>query len=175
MNHNPDPILILSVAKADGTPIDAPLFAAIHVTETLVDRLTTLSRLCKENHLAWLATYHLDPPVFWDIAAHGLIEITTVWHIAGEAHYAELIARRPSAEGSYGLSETIGETPLVDLSEFGNLREQGYFIDFREHQGREAASSEPFALAVIEQMKARGLWPAHADLAASGLAPTGKP
>jgi hypothetical protein len=169
----PDPILILSVAKPDGTPIEAPLFAAVHVTQSLVTRLSKLSRLCKTHRLMWLATDHVDPPVFWDVAAHGLIDVTTTWHTVGDIHYAELSARSPLAGGSHSLAEVIGVTTMVDLSECEHLRAQGYVIDFRQHEGHEEAVGEPFASAVVRQMKASGLWPAHADLAASGLAPAG--
>lgn len=160
----PNPILILSVAAPDGTPIRATLFAAVSVTHALTTRLAKLSRLCKANKLAWLATEQVEPPVFWNVAAHDLIDPTTTWHTVDDMHYAQLMARRPRAGGGHGLPEVIGETPLIDLAEFKRLRAAGYVIDFREHDTHEEATGEPFASAVVEQMKACGLWPQTAHL-----------
>lgn len=162
-----DPVMMLGVARLDGTPIDSPLFAAVSVTEELLTRLRLLTDLCGAHRIDWLMTETLTPPVYWDQAPGDplgpLTDITTQWHVLGTLHYAELTARRPLPGGGYGLPEVIGQTPLVDIVEYESLQARGYIIDFREHERHDEVIGTPFVLAVYRRMMETKLWPEMLD------------
>lgn len=156
MSKRRDPTLFLGVSDLAGTPLDTPLFAAVHVTHRLVVRLRQLSRLCRTGRIAWLATREIDSPVYWDVTEDQMTETTTTWHVVGEEHYAELTARR-AVPGGYGCLEFIGQTALVSLSELANMREQHMIVDFRDCGGRDEVNEEPFAMTVMQRVRTLGL------------------
>ena len=171
MSKTVNPTLILSVADLNGTSLETPLFAAIHVTHRLVLRLRQLTKACWAHRIAWLATQDVEPPVYWDASDDAMTEQTTTWHVVGASIHIELTARR-RRRGGYGQLEVIGQTPVVDLAELMHMRRQRIVLDFREDGDREDGCGEPFAVAVIERLRSAGIWPrtGHGDQQPEGEA-----
>ena len=158
-----DPVMILGVRGPNDSPVDSPLFAAVLVTRGLLYRLRLLSRLCRTHRLAWLTTYELDLPVYWDVPPgsemDGLTDMTTIWNTVGEHHYGELQARMPLSDGEYSLPCTVGTTTMVDTSEFEHLRNIGYPVDFWEWYDWDEVFDMPFEERVSQRLTEMGLWP----------------
>jgi len=157
MTKSINPTLILGVANLRGKPLETPLFAAIHLTHSLLRRMGQLARLCEAHQIAWLATRDLEPLVYWDASDDAMTEQTSTYHVVSTSIYVELSARRRK-RGGYGRLEVIGQTPVVDLAELVHMRQQRIVLDFREHEGQDERG-EPFALAVIERLRVAGVWP----------------
>lgn len=153
-----DPTLFLAVADLDGTPLEAPYFAALRVTRITVQRLRQLARTCEVQRIAWLATRDCGPPVYWHVGDEAMTEETSTWHLVGSCVYVELSARR-RAVGGYGPLEVIGQTPVFDLAELVHMRKRRIVLDFRTHGGQDDEEGEPFALEVIRRLRSAGIWP----------------
>ena len=91
-----------------------------------------------------------------------MTEQTTTWFAVGTSIYVELSARR-RVRGGYGQLEVIGQSPVFDLAEIVHMRQQRIVLNFREHGDREEGCGEPFAVAVIERLRAAGIWPGDAS------------
>ena len=169
MSKTVNPTLILSVTDPNGDSSDTPLFCALNVTHGLVLRLRRLARLCETHRIAWLASQDVEPPVYWDASDDVMTEQTTTWFAVGASIYVELSARR-RVRGGYGRLEVIGQSPVFDLAELVHMRQQRIVLDFREHDGLNEEDAEPFAVAVIERLRAAGVWPQalHRDKAPFG-------
>ena len=157
-----DPTLFLGVTSPDGTPTAEPLFAAVHVTQELVDRLQLLADLCITHGLQSVTTTSLPEPVHWDIPADSelsKVSLETLWRCDRDIHSATLRGRRPLPEGGDGSWEDIAHTMYFDVDDARRLREQGYLVEFVEVPGQDEVLGEPFALMVHRRMALMGLWP----------------
>ena len=157
-----DPVLILG-ASGTPDPTDAPLFAAVHATQELVDRFQELTDLCVTHQLASVTTTAVEPPIYWDIPAHSMFtdiaEATTIWRIDGDSISAQLQGRRRVPEGGYGHVENLAQTYFFDVQDLRQWRDQQYVIAFQTFENHDQVLGAPFALMVYERMVEMKLWP----------------
>jgi hypothetical protein len=156
------PVLILGVSGTPD-PTDAPLFAAVHVTQELVDRFQELTDLCVTHKLESVTTTTVEPPLYWDIPKHSMFadiaDATTIWHIDGDSISAQLQGRRRLPEGGYGHIENLADTYFFDVQDLRQWREQRYVIAFQTFENHDQVLGAPFALMVYERMVEMRLWP----------------
>jgi hypothetical protein len=157
-----DPVLVLGVTGAPGTSA-TPLFAAVHVTADLVDRMRHLYVLCRTYQLDGIRTRSVAPPVYWDVASHSagveLSEATTHWHVDTQEIHVRLWGRLRMENGNLGPPALVARSRAFDIFDLQHWRDEGYLVALHPLEPVDQGSGAAFASHVYRRMVELGLWP----------------
>jgi hypothetical protein len=162
-----EPVIFLSVALPDGEVTESPLFAAVQVTEALVQRLRELEPLCDRHNLLSVRFEHSESgsPVYWEERAgsrmDGYLGTYVEWCVAGATAEATLWGQLQMADGGHGPVEPLARACVVELSQLEAMRavppeQRAAALDFACHEGWSEATGRDFELAVLGRVAQLG-------------------
>jgi hypothetical protein len=123
-----NPVLFLSAETMDGEVCSSPLFAALQVTDSLVQRMRALEPLCRTYNLLSVRFEHgaPEPPVYWEEKPRSRMQDHLVeyveWCQMDSVAQAILWGRLLMPDGGHGAIEPLARTYVVDLHQLAALR-----------------------------------------------------
>ena len=154
-SESDDPTLFLALTSGDGTPIAAPLFAAINVTAGLEERMNTLSKLCADQHIESLSILDVVPPIYWDLRDDPDLEVfdgETRWHVVGNTHHAELWGRRRNLDGSFSSTQCLAKTVEIRVQILKSVRKKPEVMQCVDDPGHGDLFGQSFIQTVLERL-----------------------
>lgn len=163
MSAADEPVIFLSVSLPDGQITESPLFAAVQVTDALVQRLRELEPLCDRHDLLSVRFEHneLPAPVYWEeregARMDGYLGTYVEWCVAGATAEATLWGQLHVADGEYGPVEPLARACVVELHQLEAMRAvppelRSAALDFACHEGWSEATGRDFELAVLARV-----------------------
>ncbi len=167
MSAAENPVLFLSVETMDGEVCISPLFAAVQVTDTLVQRLHTLEPLCRQYRLLSVRFEHDEPglPIYWEekpgSRMEGYLGEYVEWCLMDGVAQATLWGRLQMSDGGYGPIEPLARTYVVDLHHLLAIRSlppevHPTAIDFSFHENWSEVGGCEFELEVLARVAELG-------------------
>ena len=154
-SESDDPTLFMALTSEDGTPIAAPLFAALKVSARLEERLNSLSKLCADQHIESMTVLELKPPIYWELRNDPGLEVfdgETRWHVVGNTHHAELWGRRRALDGSFSPIQCLAKTVEVKLRILKSVRKKPGVMEFVDDPCHGELFGQSFMLTVLERL-----------------------
>jgi len=176
-----NPVLFLSMETMDGEVCLSPLFAAVQVTDTFVQRLETLEPLCRQYRLLSVRFAHDEPaaPIYWEekpgSRMEGYLCEYVEWCLMDGVAQATLWGRLQMSDRGHGPIEALARTYVVELQHLQAIRSlppevHPTAIDFSFHENWHEVGGCDFELEVLARVAELGR-----DARRQGLPAHGQP
>lgn len=167
MSAAENPVLFLSVETPDGEVCISPLFAAVQVTDTLVQRVQSLEPLCRQFRLLSVRFAHDEPaaPIYWEekpgSRIEGYLGEYVEWCLMDGVAQATLWGRLQMGNGGHGPIEALARTFVIELHHLQAIRSlppevHPTAIDFSFHENWSEVGGCEFELEVLARVAELG-------------------